>query len=175
VNAHESEDAAPCAASVPASPRKPSALRRSLAAFRSVSLSKQLTIALLPLAMVGVWAMRDGSASASTAPVAAVHAKPRSTVVNTAYAQAAVSASARARAPTPPPAWLPARALAPDPVAVQTQGRPSDPTERAALVAAFSGNRAEAAALYERLATTRSSRTFALAARLSRDDHIRKP
>jgi hypothetical protein len=44
-----------------------------------------------------------------------------------------------------------------------------------ALIAAFSGNRAEAAALYERLAVARNSRTFALAARLSREDRVRKP
>jgi hypothetical protein len=44
-----------------------------------------------------------------------------------------------------------------------------------ALIAAFSGNKAEAAALYDRLAATRNSRIFALAARLTREDRIRKP
>jgi len=44
-----------------------------------------------------------------------------------------------------------------------------------ALIAAFSGNKAEAAALYDRLATSRNSRTFALAARLTREDRVRKP
>jgi hypothetical protein len=168
--AHESADAAPCAASVPAPPRKPSGLRRTLTAFRSVSLPKQLTIALLPLAMVGVWAMRDGSASASSATtlsVAAGKAKPRLAVVQAPPARPAVPV------PTPPPTSPAVRPPAPE--SVVTQVRPADATERSALIAAFSGNRTEAAALYERLASTHNSRTFALAARLSREDHVRTP
>jgi hypothetical protein len=52
---------------------------------------------------------------------------------------------------------------------------PRDPSERLAFAAAFSGNKAEAAAIYERLAVTRNSRIFALAARLTREDRVRKP
>jgi len=53
--------------------------------------------------------------------------------------------------------------------------QPHDRSERLALIAAFSGNKAEAAALYEQLAQKRNSRVFALAARLTREDRVRKP
>jgi hypothetical protein len=174
----ESESAAPPAAERVPAPRNPTlidAMRRPLAAFRKSSWQKQLTIALLPLAIAGVWAMRDGSASASSArPVASVRAPVPS---------AAPPPTRAASAQTTNPILTASNSVGPSsertPLEVAARpsdaARPGDPSERLALIAAFSGNKAEAAELYERLATTRNSRTFALAARLAREDRVRKP
>lgn len=183
--------------SSPAVPaEKPSVLRRPLAAFRRSSVPKQLTIALLPLAVAGVWMMRDGSASASSVSVPAAAARASSApahaataarlstvapvastvapIVSAAALVALIAPPAGSAAPagsaSPAPAWLASRAPTPAP-----PGQPAEPNERLALIAAFSGNRSEAAALYERLAIARGSHTFALAARLSREDRVRKP
>lgn len=158
----------PALQSAPEPPKRPGVLQRPLAAFRRSSVPKQITIALLPLAIAGVWAMRGGSASASNAAPATVRVKPRAAAVSAPSAPMAAPAL-----PSPPPAWLGSRAPAPEPITVPAQ--PGDANERLALIAAFSGNRTEAAALYERLASARKSRTFALAARLSREDRVRKP
>jgi len=140
-------------------------LRRQLAAFRRASWTRQLTIALLPLAIAGVWTMQDASATASVAqPRASARAPapprslPSASPVTAPVASAAASSpSAASSAAAAPPARL------------------DDPNERLALIAAFSGNKAEAAALYEGLARSHNSRAFALAARLVREDHVRKP
>ena len=163
---HEVETAAACAQSAPEH-RRPVAravLRRLLATFRRSSLPKQLTIALLPLAIAGVWTMRDGSRSASGARTVAPVRAP----ANAAPPALVVPAPALSVSPAPPASSLPEATL-------ESAAQPNDPSERLALIAAFSGNQAEAAALYESLALKRHSRTFALAARLIREDRVRKP
>jgi len=165
--AKQAEELVPTAQSVPApeaSPR-PTLLRRPLAALRASSLPKQLTFALLPFAVAGVWAMQDGSASASSVP------PPSHPFVH------AAAASVRAPAPSAvesTPSAEPSAASAPSSLA-EVPDQSAEPGERLALVAAFSGNKAEAAAIYERLAVAHHSRKFALAARLIREDHVRIP
>jgi len=179
----ESDGAAAFVAQYAASARTPATnklLRRPLAAFRKSSWVKQLTIALLPLALAGVWAMHDGSASTSSPHVAASIRSPApslSPAPSPAPARSAGAPTSAASAPSPSPAATVSKSAPPSTEHAQLEAasRPSDPSERMALIAAFSGNKAEAAALYDRLATSRNSRTFALAARLTREDRVRKP
>ena len=164
--AQPSESAAPISQSVPAVAAKvqPGALARKLAVFRSASLPKQLTIALLPLAIAGVWALQDNSASASnTHPTQSVsaHVSPSASPVKAVDPPSSTQAASAPSSSEAPP--------------TESAPSPHDSSERLALIAAFSGNKAEAAALYERLASTRHSRVFALAARLTREDRVRKP
>lgn len=170
--------------SLPAPKHTSGVLGRPLAAFRRSSVPKQLTIALLPLALAGLWAMKGGSASASgSAAVSAARAKapPAASVVAKASdAPSPTSESPAANAPsTPGISNAPTTPGAANPAikspAAETSAQPHDPRERLALLAAFSGNKAEAAAIYDQLAATHNSRTFALAARLTRDDRVRKP
>ncbi|HKO46860.1 MAG TPA: hypothetical protein VJV79_04015 [Polyangiaceae bacterium] len=157
----ERVDTQVAAQSVPAPLEVGGALRRRLATFRESSLPKQLTIALLPLAMVGIWAMPDSPASAA--------AQVRSATKSIAQS------NAPSAAPAPGAPGAPGAPSASLPTGPEIPGLPSDPRERQALIAASSGNKADAAALYEHLASARNSRTFAIAARLTREDRVRKP
>jgi hypothetical protein len=164
---------------------------RALAAFRASSLPKRLTVALLPLAIAGVWVMADGAASASAPGVPGAHSSAAAGPPAPAVAGSAASvgsaastvnaASAGSATPMPslaataPTTTLEPAVAAPRAAALEGSAQPRDPSERLALIAAASGNKAEAAALYERLATKHNSRTFALAARLVQNDRVRKP
>jgi len=147
--------------------RKPGVFRRSFGAFRRRSSIQQLTIALFPLAVAGVWLMKDGAAAASAEP------SPRH-VVRPSASTAAPPPSALSAPPSTAIA-VSSSAVAAVPTGVELPGPPNDPSERLALLAAFNGNKEEAVQLYERLAQTRHSRTFALAARFTREDRVRKP
>jgi hypothetical protein len=169
-SAEQVESEAVAAQITPAKVRKPRLrmLRSKLALFRRSSLPTQLTIALLPLAIAGVWLTPDSSVSAaSSLAKQAGHAPVHPSASGPASAPSAPETEALSPAPTTPSASKPA--------VFETAPQSHDESERLALIAAFSGNKAEAAALYDRLAVTRNARVFALAARLTRDDRVRKP
>ena len=153
-----------------ARPRVRSSVERAWRAVLQSSPPRKLTVLLLPLAAAGVCAMRNADDQSSTHAPAAVR-------------RAAQTASALRSPPpvAPRPTTAPSPLAAPPPDA--SDALPSPPrrdlaavaSERAALAAAFNGNKAEAAALYEGLAASRQARVFSEAARLAREDRIRKP
>jgi len=166
------ESAAPVVHSGSPEPPEAGALRRGLRAFRRSSVVKQLTIALFPLAIAGVWGMQDGSAAASSERSRPPHA-PASASKPASSAQSIEASPAASQTPAMAPV-APASSSEP----LEMPGTPSDASdasERAALIAAFSGNKVEAAQIYERLARDHHSRTFALAARFIEEDRVRKP
>ena len=176
--ARESETVVAEAISTPVSARAraPGALRRLLFAFRESSLPKQLTIALLPLAVAAVWAMGDGPGPSSDPRSPAPTRAAPSVVASEEDAPSPSAAPTPSAAPSPSAAPGSSNAAsAAQPSAPQTAVQPGDARERLALIAAFSGNRTEAALLYDDLALTRNARVFTLAARLTREDRVRKP
>lgn len=144
-------------------------LQKPLAAVRRASVVGRIAFMLAPLAVaIGVWDLRG---TGSLAAAAGAAARPR---VMHPIANSAPRASASASQGTAPPA-LARVTKSENVVQPLAASLPSDALERAALAAAFSGNRAEAALLYDRLASTRKARVFELAARLARADRVRKP
>jgi|GEM_PF-2860760 len=139
-------------------------LAKPLAAFRRGSLPRQITLLmLLLLAAVASWWMPRARtvAAAASAPVRAA-AAPSVPIAK----QAGVTSK---------PPLLASVSSAPTEDLARAPSRSSDALERAALGAAFSGNKVEAAALYDRLAAGHDARLFSLAARLAREDRVRKP
>jgi hypothetical protein len=141
---------------------EPSLFQRPFVALRSANPVRQALLLLAPFAIVvGVWGLRGtgsmaqaSGASARPAPAHSAPAQPVSAATPPPLVVASSSASAASPTLAPPA---------------------SDGLERAALAAAFSGNKLEAAQLYERLAMGNRARLFALAAQLARADRVRKP
>ena len=138
-------------------------------------LSRRLVLALLPLALVASAAGTIVTLTRQTPPALA---EPQPTAVMPS--RPLPSAPAR---PVPPPS-TPASVQAPLPTpaasapqhSVETAPLVADPVlERAALRAAFDGNKREAIGAYERLAARPGGEPFKLAARLLREDRVRKP
>jgi hypothetical protein len=142
---------------LPAVPTAPSVRHRELR-------SRQLLRVLLPL-VLAVSAL--GTGMALIRQRASTHAPPAAAPSSTAVTVARPLPSAQRTPlpqPTSPPAPSTSPALSRDPI-----------LERAALRAAFDGNQREAIADYERLGERPGGEPFKLAARLLRDDHVRKP
>jgi hypothetical protein len=137
--------------------------------------SRKLVLALLPLALV---ASAAGTIVTLTRQPLPAISEPQPTAVMPHHPLP--SAPAR----TAPPPSTPALVQAPLPTpaasalqhAAETAATVADPVlERAALRAAFDGNKREAIAAYERLAERPGGEPFKLAARLLREDRVRKP
>ena len=137
--------------------------------------SRKLVLALLPLSLVAAAAGTIVTLTRQTPPALSA---PQPTAVMPSRRLP----SAPARAVPPPSTPAPVQAPLPPPAAsapqhgVETAALVADPVlERAALRAAFDGNKREAIAAYERLAARPGGEPFKLAARLLREDRVRKP
>jgi len=168
--------------------------------WRAASLPKKLTLVLLPFALAGVVVILDDQpppAPARVKKVASAHPSASALAVSSALATAASSAPARPVNGSAPstvisvgrpsvsaqPLARPASSVAASIIEVGSAAAGSAATprslypaaERDAINAAFEGRNAEAARLYERLASAREDRVFAVAADLVRENTVLKP
>lgn len=180
---------------------KASGLRAS---WREASLVKKLTVALLPFGLLGVLLMPDeqpaapaesnvpsASGSSSASPVSESSAVPSAAAIQPSADSAPAATPSAGPAPELAASGAPLASGAPV-AATSASGAPviavlpasssgavasaaRGSAERDAINAAFEGRSAFAAKLYERLASASGDRVFALAARLAREDIVRKP
>jgi hypothetical protein len=173
--------------------------------WRKASPVRKITLVLLPFALAAAFSLRESTEDvpASTSPTSSsvsAHRAPeqrspaQSPLTGTAQGAAATGGPAPSGTTDPRAMRTTISASAPNPTSDPTANQrhatepatssraPEAPSpsraasaERDAFKAAFQGKNTEAAMLYGTLATGPKARTFALAARLARENAIRKP